>query len=120
MKAKYVLNQLSVIMFTLLAVAGVLLLVLAATPAQADWPNNNPTKYDQPPDLTTNGYNVLAAQPPAGTGQGLPLILADDFPCHQPGPITDIHIWASWLGDAATLQSCLFRSPWASGPMCPR
>ena len=37
-----------------------------------------------------------------GSGQGLPLILADDFPCHQTGPITDIHLWASWLGDAAT------------------
>jgi hypothetical protein len=31
-----------------------------------------------------------------------PLILADDFPCHQTGPITDLHIWASWLGGAAT------------------
>ena len=26
--------------------------------------------------------------------------MADDFPCDQTGPITDIHIWASWLGDA--------------------
>src|ERR1035441_5003251 len=48
------------------------------------------------------GYNVLAARPPAGIGTGQGLILADDFSCSQTGPITDIHIWASWLGDAAT------------------
>ena len=75
---------------------------LAAMTARADWPNTNATKYYQPPDLTPASYNVLAAQPPAGSGAGLPLILADDFPCTLTGPITDIHIWASWLGDAAT------------------
>jgi hypothetical protein len=102
MRVKYVLKRWSVHLSIPLTLAPVWLLVLAVTPAQADWPNNNPTKYYQPPDLTDTGYNVLAAEPPAGSGQGLPLILADDFPCHQTGPITDIHIWASWLGDAAT------------------
>lgn len=88
---------------THMAPAAAWVLVLAATPAGADWPNVNPTKYYQPPDLNTPGYNVLAAQPPAGAGQGLPLILADDFPCRLTGPITDIHIWASWLGDATSV-----------------
>ena len=27
------------------------------------------------------------------------IVLADDFPCSSPGPISDIHIWGSWLGD---------------------
>jgi hypothetical protein len=27
------------------------------------------------------------------------IVLADDFFCNTPGPITDIHIWGSWLGD---------------------
>ena len=76
-----------------------LLLAVTTTTALADWPNANATKYVQPPDLSAASYNVLAAQPPAGSGTGLPLILADDFPCTQTGPITDIHIWASWLGD---------------------
>ena len=84
------------------AATAVLWVVLAATTARADWPNTNATKYYQPPDLTPASYNVLAAQPPAGSGTGLPLILADDFPCTLTGPITDIHIWASWLGDTAT------------------
>ena len=43
------------------------LVALAVTPARADWPNNNPTKYYQPPDFTDVGYNVLAAQPPLGS-----------------------------------------------------
>ena len=27
------------------------------------------------------------------------IVLADDFFCNTPGPITDIHIWGSWLDD---------------------
>jgi hypothetical protein len=69
-------------------------LLLAAMPALADWPNTNTTKWVQYPDRA--GIDVLAAQPPAGT---LPIILATDFLCRKPGPITDIHIWASWLGN---------------------
>ena len=85
------------------AITAVLWLVLAGTTAMADWPNANQTKYYQPPDLTPTSYNILAAQPPAGIVPNVPIILADDFPCTQPGAITDIHIWASWLGDTATM-----------------
>src|SRR5437867_1233378 len=52
-------------------------------------PTNPPTKWIQYPDLT-NGMNVLATSPK---------ILADDFLCTTNGPITDIHIWGSWLFD---------------------
>jgi hypothetical protein len=78
-------------------------LALAAMPLQADWPDTNATKYVQLPDTSRLGYNVLAAQPRGivGSAPPQPLILADDFPCDQTGPITDIHIWASWLGDDA-------------------
>ena len=102
MNASFHKNKLLLKVLPSFAGTAMLFLVLAAMTARADWPNTNATKYYQPPDLTTNGYNVLAAQPPAGSGAGLPLILADDFPCTQPGAITDIHIWASWLGDTAT------------------
>ena len=27
------------------------------------------------------------------------IVLADDFPCNTTGPITDIHLWGSWLND---------------------
>ncbi len=79
-----------------------LLLALAARPVRADWPNTNATKYVQLPDTSALGYNVLAARPVAGSAPGKAIILADDFPCIRTGPITDIHIWASWLGDAGT------------------
>ena len=39
---------------------------------------------------------------PVASAPSQALILADDFPCNQTGPISDIHIWASWLGDTAT------------------
>jgi hypothetical protein len=101
MKSLFAARGLSVIAGPIVAL---LLLPFQATVGRADWPNDNLTKYYQPPDLTDVGYNVLAAMPPAGSGVGQPIILADDFPCTQTGPITDIHIWASWLGDSAALN----------------
>ncbi len=47
-------------------------------------------KWLQPPDLTPMGMDVNAT---------IPLILADDFLCTEPGPITEIHVWGSWLND---------------------
>jgi hypothetical protein len=49
-----------------------------------------PAKWVQEPDLTQNGMDVKASQPK---------ILANDFLCTKTGPITNIHIWASWLND---------------------
>jgi len=76
--------------------------------AKADWNPGDSYKmhYPQLPDLTTNGLDVLATY--AGfyfdPGQGYVSlgnkILADDFLCMESGPITDIHIWGSWLYDA--------------------
>jgi len=48
----------------------------------------SPLKWLQPPDLTPNGVDV--------NGE---FVLADDFQCTQSGPITDIHIWGSFLHD---------------------
>src|SRR5438477_13166138 len=78
------------------AVTASLLIAFAPPPARADWPSTNVTKWVQFPDRTKTGYDVLAAQSAAGTQ---PLVIADDFLCRQTGPITDIHIWVSWLGD---------------------
>jgi hypothetical protein len=54
-------------------------------------------KWNRPPDLTTNGMDVNATyregQPTA------PYILADDFPCHETGPLTRITVFGSWLND---------------------
>ena len=96
-----------------LAAAVATLLVLAATSAQADWPNTNATKWVQYPDPTITGYDVLAAQPAAGTQ---PLIVADDFLCRKTGPITDIHIWASWLGDQPDPTTPITLGIWSDVP----
>ena len=75
-----------------------LMLLLAATSAQADWPANNTNlvKWLQGPDPTINGFDVLAGP---GPQPGAPaIILANDFQCKKTGPITDIHLWTSWFG----------------------
>jgi len=83
-----------------------LALFLPAT-ARADWSPEDPYKYLQLPDLTTNGMDVNASghdewlEVPGG-GEAeffIPKILADDFECTQTEYITDIHIWGSWKGD---------------------
>jgi hypothetical protein len=51
--------------------------------------DTNGVKYLQPPNLS--GYDV---------SDSLGYMLADDFVCTSPGPITGIHIWGSWLYDA--------------------
>jgi hypothetical protein len=68
---------------------------------QADWPQNNTNvaKWWQFPDPSTNGFDVFSGpQPGNPTAPGQPVILADDFLCTRSGPISDVHIWASWLG----------------------
>src|SRR5512137_3002215 len=76
---------------TTVAVFAVLVMLVAVS-ARADWNVGDPYKmhYPQLPDLSPNGLDVKATAPK---------ILADDFLCTQTGPITDVHIWGSWLYD---------------------
>ena len=71
--------------------------------ARADWAAGTPAKWFQMPDLTPTGMDVNATFfGPATGGPGqypYVKVLADDFPCTTTGPITDIHIWGSWLND---------------------
>jgi uncharacterized delta-60 repeat protein len=50
----------------------------------------NKVKWEQLPDLAPTGIDVNATEP---------YILADDFNCTTPGPITKIVVWGSWLYD---------------------
>src|SRR6267142_4121988 len=68
------------------------LVIIGASPAQAQTspcPETNVLKYVQIPP-TDGGYDVWDSGPWA---------LADDFICTNTGPITDIHLWASWLNN---------------------
>jgi hypothetical protein len=73
---------------------------------------NPPTKFLQPPKvdqpfIDQNGVNVYDITPK---------VLGDDFLCSLTGPITDIHIWGSWLNDQiGTLQN-VFVSFWSDIP----
>jgi hypothetical protein len=67
-------------------------LVVAGT-ASGSAANNTvgtPYKWTQLPDTTSLGLDVDSTTP----GK-----LADDFWCDATGPITEVHIWGSWLGD---------------------
>jgi hypothetical protein len=80
----------------------VLVAVLAlGAPAAAHWDPGDPYKMHWPqlPDLD-NGLDVLDGPyvPDAGVAP-YQKFLADDWTCNQSGPVTDIHIWGSWLAD---------------------
>jgi len=80
------------------AIVAVGMLLVLSLPAYADWVPGMPYKWLQMPDLTTDGLDVNATF--AGPGV-FPFVkvLADDFQCTQPGPITDVHVWGSWLNN---------------------
>jgi hypothetical protein len=67
-----------------------LAMTLMIHPSFADWNPDMPYKWVQNPDLSPSGMDVYACEP---------WILADDFECNQPGPLTEIHLWTSWLFD---------------------
>lgn len=92
-----------------LAVLGTLMFL--AAPAVADWdpddPNQN-TKWVQLPDLTPNGIDVKVTDPK---------ILADDWMCLDPRPVTDIHLWGSWKNDILPETDPAFRVQiWSDQP----
>ncbi|MFO8011968.1 MAG: PEP-CTERM sorting domain-containing protein [Phycisphaerae bacterium] len=84
------------------AVFGTVLAMLALNaPAGADWDPGDPDKMHHPqlPDLQA-GLNVLdGPYVPAAGAAPYQKFLADDWTCTQSGPVTDIHIWGSWLAD---------------------
>ncbi|HZV36428.1 MAG TPA: hypothetical protein VFB72_17760, partial [Verrucomicrobiae bacterium] len=85
---------------SLILPGALVLAFLCISPARADWPDNNTNvaKWIEWPDRSVNGFDVLAGQEPSNPAGGSPaLILADDFQCTMIGPITDIHIWTSWI-----------------------
>jgi uncharacterized protein (TIGR03382 family) len=83
-------------------IAAGLLCVMVVSPALGDWDRTDPAKWVQLPDRTPLGMDVWATYPwPFGTTGTAPIgkVLADDFLCTLTGPITDVHIWGSWLHD---------------------
>lgn len=73
----------------ILTICGIVLVAVVAN-VYASWDVGSSAKWVQLPDLNPTGVDVQASYPK---------ILADDFLCNSPGPITGIHIWGSWLRD---------------------
>jgi len=59
--------------------------------ANCDWSSGEPYKmhWPQPPDLSPAGVDIDA----------MGVILADDFKCTATGPVSRIHVWASFADD---------------------
>ncbi len=86
---------------SLMSVAAAVLVVVVAQVARADWdPNtadprfatNHKMHFPQMPDASPWGLDVDATDLHG-------FFVADDWRCSQTGPVTDIHIWGSWLND---------------------
>jgi formylglycine-generating enzyme required for sulfatase activity len=63
------------------------------------WPNTN--SYPGGLDIWNS------SSMPVGANDG-PWVLADDFICTNTGPITDIHLWGSWLNDQSATNTITF------------
>jgi hypothetical protein len=57
----------------------------------------NGLKYEQGPNLI-GGYDVYND----------PYVLADDFTCSNMAPVSDIHLWGSWLNSQALTNTIIF------------
>jgi hypothetical protein len=82
------------------------------------WPQpqpiaNNITKFKQSPDASPRGLDVLAG-PYTNAAQAT--MLADDFICTQTGPISDIHVWGSWLNDKVDPRATFWLGIWSDVP----
>ncbi len=78
-------------------------------------PDNGGVKYSQSPNLST-GTDVNATFFPLDPFNDLPWVLADDFPCTNSGPITDIHLWGSWLRDRPDTNAVFTLAIWSDVP----
>lgn len=74
----------------------ILTIVALAGAAWADWEPTMPAKWVQFPDVSPTGLDVRCGK--SFLDPQLK-VLADDFQCTATGPITNVHIWGSWLND---------------------
>ncbi len=73
----------------------------------------NVAKFRQNPDPTVRGMDVLDSWL---TNNGPATLLADDFICTRTGPVTDIHIWGSWLNDMVDYWPTFWVGIWDDVP----
>jgi len=78
------------------------------------WPTpGNVVKFRQNPDPTVRGLDVLDSWL---TNNGPATLLADDFICTRTGPVSDIHLWGSWLNDLVDYWPTFWIGIWSDVP----
>ena len=99
----------------LIATASALGIAYAGTRTLASWDPGDPYKMHYPQLPDPNGWDVKVF---------LNNRIADDWLCMETGPVTDIHMWASWRGDdTASLLGLIVRiydnvpDPDGNGPL---
>ncbi|UCG15359.1 MAG: hypothetical protein JSV19_08665 [Phycisphaerales bacterium] len=85
----------------------------ATTICSCDWYPNDPAKWIQLPDLTTEGIDIRM------DSNEVPRIMADDFECTSRKLITDVHLWGSWLDDLKGQITSIHLSIWSNNPSGP-
>ncbi|MCU0782665.1 MAG: hypothetical protein MUF81_01185 [Verrucomicrobia bacterium] len=81
---------------------------------QQPWPvPGNVVKFRQKPDPSIRGMDVLDSWL---TNNGPATLLADDFICTRTGPVTDIHVWGSWLNDLVDYWPTFWVGIWDDVP----
>jgi len=87
------------------------ILPVAAAETQRISAGDPTVKWEQLPDITQNGTDVDAT-----SNVDIPRMLANDFLCTTPGPITDVHLFGSWLQDQVGVISMIHLSIHADIP----
>jgi len=82
-----------------IAFVSIVAVCFTVTTTSADWDPSQPAKWVQLPDLSPEGMDINATYDPVAGGLNSLIVLADDFLCTSTDPITDIHLWGSWIQD---------------------
>jgi len=93
--------------------AGVLL--ASAAVCSADWDEGQPYKWLQRPDLSPLGMDICVDD----TGPAGQRLIADDFKCDTPEPVTDVHLWGSWKDDIVGQIDSVRLTFWTDNPAGP-
>lgn len=92
-------------------------LVGFATLAKADWDPGDPHKMHYPQLPDPNGWDVAITN--GEPAQLSVSVVADDWLCTETGPVSDIHIWFSMLGDQVPVLSTIVFTIWSDIPANP-
>ncbi len=72
-------------------------LAVLASAASGDWFEGDGHKMLKPQLPDPNGWDVRVTNARREVGEPLQWVVADDWECSSTGPVSDVHIWISWM-----------------------